>query len=355
MPVTRFCPSRARVADKAGDLDRADNRTRDEILGERQLDTVREVLGISRLALDDDQIARAAEMNRVYVNVICRQLAADGLIARSHGAGGKLLNVAVNGDLGTSVAPVADETAGLRPRRRAPGRLSERVEALVGSFADCVAAFEASEAFPGPSLYFHLRAIERRRQHETARSLLDDQLFLEYAYAVLPAWGMHRMGAQAAKVGDFAQIVSALRQEEPALQQLWPLRITMLSPQSADQVAAVAWDIIAHVKVSTSRTQIVAGSKMLHHLLPDLIPPIDRQYTFSFFTGQKMVASDRAAFLDWYPQLAAIGVRCQQPIYDAIKRAGFMATGEAKVVDNAIMGFMQQRRTSISEPASFSG
>lgn len=29
--------------------------------------------------LDDDQIAQAAQMNRVYVNVICRQLAEDGL------------------------------------------------------------------------------------------------------------------------------------------------------------------------------------------------------------------------------------------------------------------------------------
>jgi len=53
-----------------------------------------------------------------------------------------------------------------------------------------------------------------------------------------------------------------------------------------------------HAGVSTSRTQIVASSKFLHHLLPDLIPPIDRQYTFAFLTGQKTVTSNRAAFLD---------------------------------------------------------
>jgi hypothetical protein len=42
-----------------------------------------QVLGILRqsgVALDDDQIAEAAQMNRVYVNVICRQLAAEGLL-----------------------------------------------------------------------------------------------------------------------------------------------------------------------------------------------------------------------------------------------------------------------------------
>jgi len=114
-------------------------------------------------------------------------------------------------------------------------------------------------------------------------------------------------------------------------------------PDAASQVAAVAWGIITNIKVSASRTQIVAGSKLLHHLLPDLIPPIDGKYTCRFFTNRAMLpTSDRVAFLDWYPQLAAIGTRCQQPIHDAVKNGGFMATGEAKIIDNAIVGYMQQ-------------
>lgn len=270
---------------------------------------------------------------------------------RSLGAAGKLVNRAIGEDLGASVSLITHEAARQRPRRHSADRLTERVEDLIASFAECVSAFEASEAFPGPSLYFHLRAIERRRQHETVSSLLDDTQFLEYAYAVLPAWGMHRMGAQAAKVADFEPIVTALRQVAPALQELWPLRITMLSPEAALRAAATAWGLIAHIKVSTSRTQIVAGSKMLHHLLPDLIPPIDRQYTFSFFTGQKMVPSDQVAFLGWFPRLVEIGTRSQVPIHEAISRGGFMATGEAKVIDNAIMGFMQQYRLNDTGPA----
>lgn len=39
--------------------------------------------------LDDDQIAQAAQMNRVHVNMICRQLAEDKLIVRSRSAAGK--------------------------------------------------------------------------------------------------------------------------------------------------------------------------------------------------------------------------------------------------------------------------
>jgi hypothetical protein len=316
-----------------------------------------QVLGLirqSHVPLDDDQIAQAAQMNRVYVNLICRRLAEDKLIVRSPSDRGKLVNVAADRSELTHPGRVTSDSpkeAGRRlgPRRRAAEPLAERLQQLTACFADCVAAFEASQAFPGPSLYFHLRAIERRREHQTVSSLLEDNLFLEYVYAVLPAWGMHRMGQQAAKVGDFTKITTALRETAPALQQLWPLRITMLSGPAARDAASIAWDVIAHVKVSTSRTQIVAGSKFLHHLLPDLVPPIDRQYTFTFFTGQKMVPSDRAAFLDWFPRLADIGAHCREPIQDAIARGGFMATGEAKVIDNAVMGFMQQRQPGISD------
>lgn len=311
------------------------------------------MLGIirhSRAALDDDQIAQTAKMNRVYVNMICRQLVSDGLIVRTLGPGGKLVSMPADGGQASATVLPADNQGRTRQPRHTAGQLAERVGELIGGFAEYVTTFEANEAFPGPSLYFHLRAIEQRRQHQTVRSLLDDTRFLEYAYAVLPAWGMHRMGAQAAKVGDFSQITTALREAAPALEQLWPQRITILSQQEADKVAATAWEVIAHIKVSTSRTQIVAGSKMLHHLLPDLIPPIDRQYTFRFFTGQMMVASDRAAFLSWYPQLANVGSRCQRPIQDAIRRGGFMATGEAKIIDNAIMGYMQQRRLEDGRP-----
>ncbi len=57
--------------------------------------------------------------------------------------------------------------------------------------------------------------------------------------------------------------------------------------------------------------------------------------------------SDRAAFLDWFPRMAGIGPRCSEPIREAIDRGGYMATSAAKVIDNAIMGFMQQRQPAI--------
>lgn len=307
--------------------------------GDRRAQVVT-LLARSQLPLDDDQIAQKIPMNRHYVNAICRRLAAERFITRRPGADGKLVNALVAADehpleFTRVVAPAARATP-----RRASDRTDARVTALVESFADHVLAFEARAAFPGPSVYFHQRAIARRREHATVDSLIVDERFLEYVYAVLPPWGMHRMGLQKAKVGDFEGIVRRLQESRSTLSELWPLEITDLSTEDATSAAGLAWEVIAKLEVSTSRTQIVAGSKFLHHVLPDVLPPIDRQYTFNFFTGQKAVVSDRSAFLTWLPLFADIGRRCRAPIEEAMRRGGFMATGQAKVIDNAIMGFM---------------
>jgi hypothetical protein len=205
-----------------------------------------------------------------------------------------------------------------------------------------VRRFEETSAFPGPSLYFHERAITRRRQVRSAAELLEDQYFFELVYAVLPAWGMHRMGAQAAKVGPFEEMVRSFVAQRRSLDALYDLQITQVPEADRHELARDLWKVIGNLKVSTSGTRIVAGSKALHHVLPDLVPPIDRQYTFRFFTGQKAVSvGEERAFLEWYPLLCEIATRTEAEVQRAMHRGGYMATGEAKIIDNAIIGFMQ--------------
>lgn len=296
------------------------------------------------LALDDDDIADRLSMNRHYVNQICRTLAAQGVIVRNEGRAGKYVNQIAQDSPPSHHRTVTTAEAVPRPHSKRSDRARHNVEALIDQFTDSVDAFEASAAFPGPSLYFHERALATRRRHATAASLLADDQFLDYVYAVLPAWGMHRMGKQAAKVVEFADFATSFRAAAKPIQELWTRRITEIEPREAPVVAEKVWSIIASLRVSRSDTRIVAGSKALHHALPNLVPPIDRQYTFQFFTGQKSVPSgDERAFLEWFPYLCEIGNRCRSEVDEIVRRAGFMATGPAKAIDNAIVGYMQRR------------
>lgn len=298
-----------------------------------------DVLGLlaqSDVPLDDDQIARRLGANRQYVNAVCRRLASSGRLVRKRGPGGKLVNF-----LGGTHPPTEDFSLPTTTRGRVDSQA--RVEDLIAHFTECVERFEVSNAFPGPSLYFHERAIERRRQHSSVGSLLQDKLFFEYVYAMLPAWGMHRMGKQAAKVGDFDLMVDSFRGQEALIEEIFDRRLDELRREEVEAVANSAWKIIAGLKVSLSGTRIVAGSKALHHMLPDLVPPVDRQYTWRFFTGQTTYlprGGEEAAFRKWFPLFADIASRRRESIKATLSRGGFMATGIAKVVDNAIMGFM---------------
>lgn len=308
-------------------------------------DQVLALLAESNLALDDDDIGGRLGINRHYVNTICRTLAAEGLLARERGVDGKLRNRFVGPT--TADAVLVPPHRSTRQSIRRVDRARRNVDALIGTFSACVERFERSSAFPGPSLYFHERALEQRRNHPDAASLLADTQFLEYVYAVLPAWGMHRMGNQKAKVVDFHVMVDSLRAMTEAIQGLWTGRITSIADDAVAEVSNQVWNIIAGLQVSQSETRIVAGSKALHHVLPDLVPPIDRQYTFQFFTGQKSVQHGEAtAFAEWFPYLCEIGRSCQGEIEQALRRGGFMATGRAKVIDNAIIGFMQAPPTA---------
>ena len=178
--------------------------------------------------LDDDEIADRLQMNRHYVNAVCRGLALDGLVLRTVGAGGKLVNSRTG-----QPSMSTPSTFTLTPIHRRltvtrADRAQSNVDALIDRFGECVSKFEQNAAFPGPSIYFHERALKVRAAHKSASSLMADTQFFEYVYAVLPAWGMHRMGRSAAKVGGFDEMVESLRLLVNPIQELWTLPLRTL-------------------------------------------------------------------------------------------------------------------------------
>jgi hypothetical protein len=54
-------------------------------------------------------------------------------------------------------------------------------------------------------------------------------------------------------------------------------------------VAAAIWDVMKELKVGVGKVLLVANSKALHHLLPDLVTPIDRNYALRFFVGRASI------------------------------------------------------------------
>jgi hypothetical protein len=66
-----------------------------------------------------------------------------------------------------------------RPRVNRQVRMSERVQDLASNFARYLGIFEKNRpVFVGPSVHFHVRAIERRLTHDSVRSAVSDDELL---------------------------------------------------------------------------------------------------------------------------------------------------------------------------------
>lgn len=87
---------------------------------------------------------------------------------------------------------------------------------------------------------------------------------------------MHRMGPFNTRLRDLAEIRESIRAQAVALEALAPLEITTVSAARRLSVIDKTWSVLTALRVSMADAQIVANSKVLHHLLPALVPPMDR-------------------------------------------------------------------------------
>lgn len=222
-------------------------------------------------------------------------------------------------------------------------RLENRVSQLMVEFSGCLEAFDRARLFTGPSLYFHSKTLRVRRNYATAVDALSDEDFFDSLYATLTAWGMHRMGQGNTKLAELDQIKRSFCQQAEQIQQVEAYTICKLEKSQVEAVIDQLWQIIAGLRIGVGETKIVANSKALHHVLPSLMPPIDREYTIRFFFHHTTLnQGDEIAFREMYPYFHQIASSCKTQIQQRVAAQQGMDTSETKVIDNAIVGYVRR-------------
>lgn len=145
--------------------------------------------------------------------------------------------------------------------------------------------------FVGPSLYFHQKALEFQQ-----KDFLSDT-HIEYVYATLVAWGMHRMGPKGAKMPNFDDFKGSIIAHKEALEKLRDKRIEDITIDEIDSL------ICFSIKGTNSKSHLVSGSKTLAHILPNIVCPIDRQYTCQFFGTTPNSKNEQTIFKDVIRQM----------------------------------------------------
>jgi hypothetical protein len=207
--------------------------------------------------------------------------------------------------------------------------------------------------FGGPSIYFHIQAIR-----ELENEFLSDR-HIEMIYATLASWGMHKMGdpyLTKAKLVDFYDFKNSILSHKEQLKQLSGLRMDSCNQVQYEKYIENLENIYFNLKVSISEATIVAHSKTLAHILPDLIPPIDRQYTIRFFTQERSnifsvsgkyksvtLPQDKSAqfsdFKTYCCKIKSLYDRIEYRIFTIDKQS--FNTSYPKIMDNIIMAFIK--------------
>jgi len=219
--------------------------------------------------------------------------------------------------------------------------LQRRTNDLIANFPSCLDKFDGAHLFTGPSVYFHHKTSKLLQKYGNVADAITSTDFMESLYATLTSWGMHRMGKTNAKLADFEIMKYSFLELSPQLERLQNVNLTNLDANEIPEIARQVWYIIKSLQVGVGAVKIVAGSKALHHVLPNLVPPIDREYTLQFFYRSKNIdLNGEKKFQEIFPFFQQIAILRQDEIYRSLAVRGEMHSSLTKVIDNAIVGYV---------------
>lgn len=218
-------------------------------------------------------------------------------------------------------------------------RIEARIGTLIGDFAYYLSCYDARTPFDNPDqLNRHVRTIRLRRELGSAYKAATNPEFCKSLYETLQAWGI---GNRASVLVPHEAFAEALASRASEISGLDGIEIDDPSLDVRD-IAEKAWRVIGSMGIVSNISKLVPGTKALHHLLPELIVPMDRQYTQTFFgfhnpEYQGQGASQRPVFVKAFEAFARIARAADASSYVGTGQP--WRTSRSKVVDNALIGF----------------
>ena len=224
--------------------------------------------------------------------------------------------------------------------------VNRRIRELCENFECYLKIFESerksatSDSKPIFSHGTHIRTINLRNTLGSVSNAINSDEFLKLLWNTLEDWGMNSRGAALQFNPEFT---SRLRSHSESIQKFEELTCRNLEDT---ELVDDLWTIIRKLNLSRTNSQLITGSKALHHLLPQSIPPIDGNYTARFFhyQGSRLSGEAKSVFKFILKGFAQIARCLESRGYDlsAHVNESKVATSESKLIDNAIVGYVKK-------------
>lgn len=241
--------------------------------------------------------------------------------------------------------------------------LDKRIELLVSSKEDFISFlknFYKENPFTESCYFFHNKTIGvLEKNNYDYEQIFENDKYFEYLYATLVSWGMDDIRG-GAKLEKFEIFRDSIKNQIDIIKNLHELEneINQNSKKIKDNLSK----LFDELKIMKSNSKLVGVSKALHHILPNLIVPIDRKYTLNFFyikdfiqqndkhKGEikqfQITGNEKEIFFELFDRFVGISKRlreigftkkdfCEPEIFD---------TSLSKVIDNAIICWIRQEQ-----------
>ena len=242
-----------------------------------------------------------------------------------------------NGREKTEAASEADGTLALGaspPNANTEQRLTD----LELRFGEYLESFNATPPFGPSQLQHHLQTLDLLARFASAADAACDEGFADSLAATLRSWDIgKRYDTRLVQPSEFRNQLRRIALDVARLEHL------RIDDPAMDDISAARsiWQIIRDLNILTKsgipvKSKVVSGTKLLHHLLPNLVFPIDNEYTGTFF-GWDGFGHHSERFTSAFCQVVRIA--------RAVAPHSYVGEGwnssRSKVVDNAIVGYCQ--------------
>lgn len=209
--------------------------------------------------------------------------------------------------------------------------MAQRAALLTRGFDEHLAVFAKRPPFKTPQLAAHRATLAIRSEAgSVARTLRDDRFFI-HLYETLRLW---KIGVRRSRLVPLEVFTRAIRSHGKEIEALEHISIDDLRDE--EKVCDQLWRLIQSLGIVENDATVVAGTKGLHHLLPDLVVPIDRAYTGTFFGWSDFQYQQERSFREGFLTFAVVAGNVRPQQYVGLN----WNTSRTKVLDNAVVGLL---------------
>lgn len=207
------------------------------------------------------------------------------------------------------------------------------------------ALFDGSVAYcdnqyhSGNPLVEYRKIINYHRDANNIHQLVHDNDFKQQIVDTLKAWHMNQRGAI---LEQFNVISESIEDCEEYIIELYDYKLSEMDISALYKIKDILFLLFRDLKVMKSKRRIVGNSKTMHFLLPNLVMPIDGNYTMPVIYGRNKLSttiSDEFDDLFYIMRVfheISLTHKLKLSDYDTSR----WNTSIPKIIDNAIIGLL---------------